>query len=168
MFVAYFASAELSCHRVLGWPDPVHICDLYVEFSNLRNGIVGGRSLLDAALAFRLVDAMSVEDKERHRQRILQGGPWSQDERNEILDYCDADVRLTADLFYAMQSRLSVGHALLRGQFMAAVATIEHHGVPIDRPMLTTLQTNWPAIKGELIARIDRGLRGVRRQHLQT
>jgi hypothetical protein len=155
LFVAYFASAELGCHRVLGWPDPTNICDLYVEYSNLRNGGVGGRSLLDAALAFRLVDAMSADDKDRHRQRILQGGPWSQDERREILDYCDADVRLTADLFHAMQSRLSVGHALLRGQFMAAVATIEYHGIPVDRRMLTTLQTDWDAIKDRLIARID-------------
>lgn len=155
LFVAYFASAELGCHRALGWPDPINICDLYVEFSNLRNGGIGGRSLLDAALAFRLVDAMSAEEKDRHRQRILQGGPFSQEERLEILEYCDSDVRLTADLFHAMQSRISVGHALLRGQFMAAAATIEYYGIPIDRPMLSTLQTDWSTIKDRLIARID-------------
>ena len=29
LFVAYFASAEMSCHRALGWPMPARILDLF-------------------------------------------------------------------------------------------------------------------------------------------
>ena len=32
LFVAFYASAELVCYRVLGWPMPERILDLYVEF----------------------------------------------------------------------------------------------------------------------------------------
>src|SRR5689334_3393326 len=39
LFAAYFASAELGCYRVLGWPMPERILDLYVEFRNLTNGL---------------------------------------------------------------------------------------------------------------------------------
>jgi hypothetical protein len=38
---------------------------------------------------------------------------------------------------------------------MAAAAAMEHHGIPIDRPMLETLRTDWDRIKTRLIARID-------------
>ena len=113
LFVAYFASAELGCHRVSGWPDPINICDLFVEYSNLRNGVVGARSLLDAALAFQLSDAISAEEKDRNRQLVPRGGPWSSNERATILEYCDADVRLTGELFRAMALQIAVDHACL-------------------------------------------------------
>jgi DNA polymerase-1 len=32
LFVAYYASAELGCHRALGWPAPARILDLFAEF----------------------------------------------------------------------------------------------------------------------------------------
>jgi DNA polymerase I len=32
LFVAYYASAELGCYRVLGWPMPERILDLFTEF----------------------------------------------------------------------------------------------------------------------------------------
>ena len=96
----------------------VHVLDLYVEFRNLRNGLEGRRGLLDAALAFRLPDAMSAAEKDSKRQRILQGAPWTSEEREAILNYCASDVRLTVDLFNAMRSWISLPHALLRGKFM--------------------------------------------------
>lgn len=155
LFIAFYASAELGCHRVLGWPEPVHVLDLFVEFALLRNGLGGSRSLLSAALAFQLTEAISAEEKDTHRQRILQGAPWTSKEREGILDYCDSDVRLTVELFRAMQPQISLPHALVRGAFMGAVAQMEHAGIPIDRPMLEQLRTEWTAIKDRLIGRID-------------
>src|SRR5689334_4807618 len=37
LFVAYYASAELACFKVLGWQMPARILDLYVEFRNSTN-----------------------------------------------------------------------------------------------------------------------------------
>src|SRR5438128_2379177 len=39
LFVAYFASAELGCYLSLGWPIPIRILDLFVEFRNRTNGL---------------------------------------------------------------------------------------------------------------------------------
>ena len=38
LFVAYYASAELGCYRVLGWPMPERILDLFTEFRARTNG----------------------------------------------------------------------------------------------------------------------------------
>src|SRR4029077_9241004 len=39
LFVSYYASAELGCFRALGWPMPVNVLDLFVEFRNRTNGL---------------------------------------------------------------------------------------------------------------------------------
>ena len=39
LFVAYYASAELGCHRALGWPMPARILDLFTEFRARTNGL---------------------------------------------------------------------------------------------------------------------------------
>src|SRR5215471_16192487 len=40
LFVAYYASAELGCHLALNWALPARVLDLYVEYSNRRNGLL--------------------------------------------------------------------------------------------------------------------------------
>src|SRR5262245_37889446 len=39
LFVAYYASAELGCCRVLGWPMPERVLDLFCEFRARTNGL---------------------------------------------------------------------------------------------------------------------------------
>jgi DNA polymerase I len=48
LFIAYYASAEISCHLALGWPVPVRVLDLFTEFRNRTNGVppANGNSLL--------------------------------------------------------------------------------------------------------------------------
>jgi DNA polymerase I len=55
-----------------------------------------------------------------------------------------------------MQSRSTLGHALLRGRYMAAAARIERNGVPIDTETLELLRRHWPDVQDQLIAEIDR------------
>src|SRR6516162_9830995 len=64
LFVAYFASAEVGCFLELGWPVPVRIVDLYVEFRNATNGIPlsGGYGLL-SALSHHGIAAITAEQK---------------------------------------------------------------------------------------------------------
>src|SRR5277367_6186249 len=35
LYVAYYASAELTCHLALGWKLPENVLDLFVEFKGL-------------------------------------------------------------------------------------------------------------------------------------
>jgi hypothetical protein len=156
LFVAYYASAELGCHLSLGWPLPTNTLDLYCEFRWHTNGRPkSGRSLLDALAHFGLNGIGSLE-KDEMRSLVLRGGPWSEQERTDILDYCEGDVRALQRLLPAIAPELDLPRALLRGRYMRAVAHMEFAGVPIDRPRFELLCAEWPNIKGALIAEIDR------------
>jgi DNA polymerase I len=156
LFVAYFASAEIGCHLVLGWPVPERVLDLYAEFRNYTNGLptIGGAGLLGALAQYGL-DGIGAVEKDEMRDLVLRGGPWSADERLAVLDYCESDVAALARLLPAMLPRIDLPRALLRGRYMTAVARMEYNGVPIDVPTLKLLQQDWTNIQDALIANID-------------
>ena len=156
LFVAYYASAEFSCHLALGWPLPANALDLFAEFRTLTNGrsTPQGAGLLGALTYFRL-DAMAATEKEGMRDLVLRGGPWTADERAAILRYCESDVVALGKLLDRMRSRLDLPRALIRGRYMKAAARMEEHGVPIDTTALMTLREQWSAIQEGLITRVD-------------
>lgn len=160
VMVAYYASAEIGCFLSLGWPLPRNILDLYAEFRNGTNGWklpCGNR--LPGALIHYGIDTMDIAHKESMQQLALRGGPYTQDERQALLAYCESDVQALAKLLAVMQDRIDWPRALLRGRFMAAAARIEHNGVPIDASLLSTLRGRWKTIQAELIRRVDASYR---------
>ena len=161
LFVAYYASAEISCFLALGWPVPVRILDLFTEFRALTNGRhpVSGNSLLGAMTWFGL-EHMAPAEKAFMRDRILQGPPWSRQDRKAILDYCMEDVNALLALLPVMESRDchvadTLGPGAVSGRYMAAVAAMERVGVPIDTRLLADLRTHWQPIQRALINEID-------------
>jgi hypothetical protein len=156
LFVAFYASAELGCYRVLGWPMPERILDLFTEFRARTNGLdtPAGNGLL-GALAYFGLDGMGAVEKEEMRALILRGGPWSEDERTAILNYCEGDVEALDRLLPAMLPKLDLPRALVRGRYMAAAAAMEHVGTPIDVPTLGLFRRHWTDIQDQLIAEID-------------
>jgi hypothetical protein len=156
LLVAYYASAELGCYRVLGWPMPKRILDLFTEFRARTNGLntPAGAGLL-GALAYFGLDGMGATEKEDMRALVLRGGPWAADERAAILDYCEADVVALERLLPAMLPEIDLPRALVRGRYMAAAAAMEHAGTPIDVPMLEVFRRRWTGIQDQLIAEID-------------
>ena len=157
LFVAFYASAEIGCCRVLGWPAPERILDLFTEFRARTNGLTTplGSGLLGALATFGL-DAMGATEKEEMRALILRGGPWSSDERNAILDYCEEDVAALERLLPAMLPKIDLPRALLRGRYMAAAAAMEHNGTPIDVATWRLMRERWTEIQDQLITAIDR------------
>jgi DNA polymerase I len=158
LFVAFYASADLGCHKVLGWPMPVRILDPFTEFRDRTNGLAtpAGSGLLGALTYFGL-DAMGATEKKDMIELILRGGPWSDDERSAILAYCEEDVLALERLLPAMLPRIDLPRALLRGRYMAAAAAMEFYGTPIDVPMLIQLREHWGSIQDQLIIDIDAG-----------
>lgn len=156
LFVAFYASAELGCFRALGWPMPARILDLFTEFRDATNGLPtpAGAGLLGALTYFGL-DAIGTTEKTEMRDLVLRGGPWSAEERRAILDYCESDVDALARLLPAMLPRIDLPRALVRGRYMAAAASMEYTGVPIDLSTLALLREHWTAIQDQLIAAID-------------
>jgi len=157
LFVAFYASAEIACCLVLGWPKPTRVLDLFTEFRCLSNGlpVPAGNGLLGALTAYGL-DGIGAIEKDEMRDLVLRGGPWTQEERDAILDYCQSDVDALVRLLPKMVEQIDLPRALLRGRYMTATAVIEHNGVPIDVPMLNRLRGCWTDLQDALIAEIDR------------
>ncbi|MGO9119710.1 MAG: DNA polymerase I, partial [Desulfomonilaceae bacterium] len=131
LFVAYFATAELTCYLALGWPLPANILDLYVEFRCCSNGLTTpqGRGLLGALCWFGL-DHIDTTEKDSMRSLALRGGPWSEEEKQNLLDYCQSDVIALVKLIKRMAPLIDWPRALLRGRYVAAAAAMEHAGIP--------------------------------------
>jgi hypothetical protein len=156
LFVAYYASAELGCYRVLGWPMPTRILDLFIEFRNHTNGrlIPAGSGLL-GALTYFGIDCMGVVEK-KQLQVAIGNGTWrEQFTKTEILDYCGQDVAALARLLDKMSRLIDLPRALLRGRYMCAASAMEFAGVPIDVEMLESLRNGWIGIRNQLISDID-------------
>ena len=161
LFVAYLASAEFGCFLALNWFFPSRILDLYVEFKRLTSGIKvpAGRGLL-GALAYYGIDSIEAAEKEGMRQLALRGGHYAEQEKGDLLDYCQTDVDALARLLPAMEPAIDLPRALLRGRYMMAVARMENVGTPIDTKALATLREHWDDIKLALIKRLNVG-RGI-------
>jgi hypothetical protein len=156
LFVAYFASAELSCLQTLGWPTPLRVLDLFCEFRWLTNGrpTVAGNGLLGALAYFGLA-AIDAAEKKEMRDLAMRGGPYNAAERLALLDYCESDVLALAKLLPKMADKIDLPRALLRGRYMAAVARMELHGVPIDVGTLAAIRAAWKDIQADLIGKVD-------------
>src|SRR5262249_18727375 len=136
--VAYYASAEIGCYLALGWPVPRHVLDLCVEFKRLTSGLTVscGKNLL-GALAYYGLDGIEAVEKEGMRQLAMRGGPYTPEEQQALVDYCQTYVDALAKLLPRMLPQIippsldaagqrgELGRALLRGRYMAAVARME-------------------------------------------
>jgi hypothetical protein len=157
LYVAYAASAEMGCFKYLGWPMPANILDLYAEFRNLTNGLYlpDGTGLLGALRYFGL-PSIDVAEKKEMRELSMRGGPLTEEEKNELLDYCQKDVDTLVPLFEKMLPNININQALIRGSYAKTVAEIEYCGIPIDTESLHILYENWENIRDELIQEIDK------------
>lgn len=156
LFVAYYASAELGCYLAHRWPLPCRVVDLYCEFRNLTNGkpTPCGGGLL-GALAWFGLGAIDAAEKEQLRELAMRGGPYTEAEQVALLDYCQTDVDALAKLLPVMVPTINVPQALNRGRYMAAVAQMEWHGIPIDTNELSMMREHWSSIQERLIDAIN-------------
>lgn len=167
LVVAFMAAAELAVFRLLGWPTPTRIIDLYVEFLRLSNGPAAqnvyfrpyGTGLL-GVLEFYGLPRIEHAEKAAMRDLILRGGPWTGAECVAILDYCETDVVALERLLPVMEAGIvgnpaRHGQALLRGRYMSAVAGMEIRGLPVDCGLLRRLNTNCEAVTWGLIDQIN-------------
>ena len=156
LFVSFFASAEIGCLLELGWELPINILDLYVEHRAATNGVRPNGNGLIGALICRGLGHIDPGHKETMRDLVMTRSEWSLSEQQEILDYCASDVIAVEALLRSMEPDLDWDRALLRGRYMTAVARMERVGIPIDVPRYQQLSRYWQAIRGRLIAEVDR------------
>ena len=156
IFVSYAAAAEFGVFHSLGWPAPVRVLDLFVEFRAITNGLntPSGAGLL-GALVYHGLPAMDGAEKQSMRDLAIRGGPFTDEERRALLNYCAEDVYALERLLPRMLPRIDLPRALLRGRYGWAVASMEHRGIPIDVPMFEHLQNRWGRIQTALVEEVD-------------
>ena len=131
-----------------------------------------GDDLLLALSAHGIRD-ITKEEKDAGRALVMRGGPWSPAEKAGVLDYCQTDVDCLGPLLERMLPGIrsrpkGLGQALLRGRYAAAVARMEHAGVPIDVPLLERLRAELGRDQARADCRGGSGLRHLRRHHIQN
>lgn len=166
LYIAFYASAEITCHLGLGWPVPTRILDLYAEFRWTANSVANfqiaspegktkGRNrfgLLNCMRTFGLgAEAVTAGYKDEARDLCMRGGPFSDAERTLILEYCESDVIALTKLLPRMLGFIELHPALFRGRYMAAVAAMERRGIPIDQDLAKRFRDHWPSIIERLI-----------------
>lgn len=156
LMVSYSLPAEFSCHLQKGWNEPANAVDALVEFRHHTNDSGSrGHALADALRFFRL-DSLDLAHKIATRDRILQGPPFTAEEKAEITGYCEDDARGLARLLpHLLPTIRSWPHALHRGRVQWAIAKIEHRGLPIGLPLLSRLRRHWEGMKTDMVTALD-------------
>jgi DNA polymerase-1 len=160
LWVSFVATAELRSMLALGHQLPRWVLDLSVEnrwLHNLQESI-DERNRKREEKFFGLMatlrrfgcESMSAEEKGEMRDLILRGGPYTEQQKNDILDYCEADVDALDDLLAKVLPLIDIRRAVARGAYIIEIAKIEDRGVPIDVARLEAIR----ARRDELILRL--------------
>jgi DNA polymerase I len=156
--VCFVGNAELHCHLTKNWPLPANVLDLNTEFRCITNGrtVPAGKGLL-GALAYYGIDSIGSKQKDAIRERIMKGGPFTAEEREEILRYCASDVEAMVQLLPRMLPEIELDIALHRGESVASLARMEYRGVPIDMGVFSQLADKhaWRAVRDAMVPAID-------------
>ena len=106
---------------------------------------VASKKQLAGRLEYSGLEHISFTKKKEMRELALRGGPYSDKEQADLLDYYQTDVDALVALLPEVALKISIDYALIRVCYMKAVARMESVGIPIDLPLqklLKRLQTN--------------------------
>jgi hypothetical protein len=165
LFVSYLLTAEFGVHRALGWGQPAAAVDAYVEFRRLTNDAriksgdrPSGFYSLAGALRWFGEEELDIAHKREMRDRILEGPPFSSDDRRIILQYNLEDAEALARLFRRLAPTIpSLRHAFFRGGlYQWALSAQERRGTPIEPISYQRIKTHGNAIKLDLVTEADR------------
>src|SRR5208283_4984350 len=141
----------------MGWPLPQNVIDFYAEYRVKTNGHPHKPSkngLIDAC-NFYGIPTPTSEHKKLMQDRCSEGGPFSDEEKEAIPQYCSEDVEITSRLFLAMRDDIDWPRALVRGMYGKSVAAIEGRGIPIDLKQYFRIQENWDGLKDAVLSEIN-------------
>jgi hypothetical protein len=98
-----------------------------------------------AASCYKMLNVeVDTDHKTEMRDLIIAGGPFSDEDKTAILDYCESDVRYLSKLYFTISQSIKEGgltpddqmdyktDALRRGDYAARTAYMERVGRPIN------------------------------------
>ena len=146
--IAHYALAELACFLELGWKLPTEVIDTLAEARVARGQVVpfgGSWGLLNVACQFG-ISTMSSDYKKEMRS-LSMGDDNPTHNREELMAYCHEDARTGLETWLAMEPRVDLPQALLRGRYLKALAEVERRGIPADVDLIGRLRESWQRIR---------------------
>ena len=117
-----------------------------------------GKGLL-GALAYYGIPSVDAIYKEKIRQLIMRGWPFTPEEKAEILKYVMRDVDPLFELFSRLMAEpeFNLDTALHWGEFAAVSAQMEHRGIPLDMEILPDLldKKAWAYVRDAVVPKIN-------------
>ena len=108
------------------------------------------------ALNFFGLDGLDVAHKKSMRDRILQGPPFTEQEKRDILDYCEDDVRALVRLLPRLLPTIrSWPHALYARPRTVGDRQDRAPRLPFDLPLLTRLRRHWDGMRTDMVTELD-------------
>ena len=170
LFVAYSAWAEMTCFKVLGWTFPRHVFDLHTAYLAASNLLLPydpeevrkrqSKRLPDACRAYGIKGWENI-DKGTMAKDIGEGR-WEEYGEAAVFDYCEEDVRKSAELLRAqllgncIYPAADVERVLFWSNYSGkSTALIQSAGMLIDMPLWNLVQENKAAVVRSLIAHCD-------------
>jgi hypothetical protein len=167
----------MTCFKVLGWKFPTHIFDQHTAYLAASNILLPynpeevrkrrRKRLSDACRAYGL-DGWERIDKEDISKAIGHGTWRGRYSPQEIVDYCEEDVKMSARLLcaqlrrccdhrgYTLLPAADVERVIWWSNYSAkAVALIQARGMPIDVARWDLVQENRVAVIAELLRQFD-------------
>jgi len=160
LFLSFVFNAEGACRLSLGWHLPAKVIDLSPLFRCVVNGriVPQGKGLL-GALAYYGIPAVEAIYKEKIRQLIMRGGPFTPEEKEEIQRYMMTDVDPLPELLSRLmeEPEFDLGTALHWGEFAAVSALMEHRGIPLDMDIVPDLldRKAWTYVRDAIVPKIN-------------
>ena len=164
------AWAELTCFMTLGWQFPQHVFDLHTAYLSVSNILLPyepelkrmkpRKGLADACHAYSIEGWQFIEKKTMAED--IGNGLWEKYGKQAVLDYCEEDVKKSAELMRAMLRpdrntlKVDVQRVMFWSEYSAkAVAQIQAQGMPIDLEVWNLIQENKSAIIQALLLKFD-------------
>jgi DNA polymerase I-like protein with 3'-5' exonuclease and polymerase domains len=152
--------AELSVYLALGFPMPPNILDLCIEFRLLVNGVLDKHKPRNLQAARRYYGLPEVEEKDYWHDLILTRGPFNEEQKVGIQEYCMEDVSATVELLRVMMPKLpaDLSRVLLRGRYTIPVADKHQRGIPIDTETWDRMLEDRETIQRALMKAVNRSV----------
>ena len=182
LLVSYNATAEVGSYLKQLYGRPPNIWDSLIEtrrlYKPLRSG-KGAMKLLATATNYGIKDKISEADKEENLDLILRrnkfkGLPfeYSKEEQKQILDYCQSDTDVLAQVFIKQvedieeklnlkteeQFETELWQILNRGYAISCVSLVERNGIPVDVNLINKFNETWPKVKNILIEKFNKDI----------
>ena len=170
LVVGYSLQAEMTCFLTLGWKLPAFVFDLHTAYLATSNLLLPyepdethakpRKRLADACAAYGIAGWEAI-DKPGLAKAIGEGR-WREYGRETVLQYCEEDVRASAELLrrqlagYGRHAPID-SEAVIRWSHYSGktVARIQARGMPIDTWLWELVQEHKHQVIAALIQQLD-------------